>query len=189
MTKVLFFVKIIDDEKNRQKHLLEKAETDALTGLYNKAATKALIHEYLEKEPDKSKPLAFLLLDLDGFKGINDSFGHLFGDGVLVDIAMTIRNFFRTSDIIGRFGGDEFIIFLKDIGQIDNILKKCPQLLANIRRSYKYQDDLLKLSASIGVVFSENHNLSFEDLFHKADLALYAAKKAEKISFVSTTAA
>ena len=182
-TKVLFFIKIIDDEKNRQKHLLEKAETDALTGLYNKAATKALIREYLEKEPDKNKPIAFFLLDLDGFKGINDSFGHLFGDGVLVDIAMTIRNFFRASDIIGRFGGDEFIIFLKDIGQHDNILKKCPQLLENIRRSYKCQDDLLKLSASIGIVFSSNHNLSFEDLFHKADLALYAAKKSGKDQF------
>ena len=90
--------------------LEDKADTDLLTDLNNKMATERKIREYMEKYPDKQGVL--FVLDVDNFKKINDTMGHAFGDEVLRSLAVRLQSMFRATDIVGRTGGDEFMVFL-----------------------------------------------------------------------------
>ena len=108
-------MKIRLQNKNKQNSLLkEKSETDSLTGIFNRGACKELISNYIE---NKSNDLygAFFIIDIDNFKGVNDNLGHKIGDDVLKDLADNLKRLFRKSDIVGRWGGDEFIVFMKDL--------------------------------------------------------------------------
>lgn len=100
-----------DSEHRRTDELQQKAQRDALTGLYNKEYAKELIKEALGV-PGTVK--ALLVLDMDGFKKINDNLGHLFGDAVISDMALTLAEVFDETDIIGRVGGDEFVVLMHD---------------------------------------------------------------------------
>ena len=101
------------------KVLEDKADTDLLTDLNNKMATERKIREYMEQYPDKQGVL--FVLDVDNFKKINDTMGHAFGDEVLRNLAVRLQSMFRATDIVGRTGGDEFMVFLKDIRDITMI--------------------------------------------------------------------
>ena len=107
------YAKDITDQKNQTQELLEQARHDSLTQLYNNRTGKELIDRYLQaKDPYAS--CGMLVIDLDFFKNVNDCYGHLFGDKVLQEFARLLRTLFRSSDILVRFGGDEFVVFLKD---------------------------------------------------------------------------
>lgn len=167
--------------KNSDNHarvLEEKADTDQLTGLYNKAATERLIREYLAEHPDE-QALVFLL-DIDNFKKINDTMGHAFGDEVLSTIGYQLKREFRMSDIIGRTGGDEFMICLKNMKD-DTITQK---EIARVERFFKNfrVGEYVKYSptASIGVSVFPKHGKDFESLYKASDQALYIAKKRGK---------
>ncbi|NLJ58465.1 MAG: GGDEF domain-containing protein [Tissierellia bacterium] len=162
----------ISEEFTEKEKLISKTKTDGLTGLYNPLATRELIEEKLKrKENNKNGVDAFLFIDLDYFKEINDNLGHLTGDYVLQTIGESLKNTFRKTDIMGRVGGDEFCVYLKDIPSIEFVKTKCLALIEAV--------DNIKLdmpvSISIGVALS-NGNDSYEELFEKADLAMYAGK-------------
>jgi len=160
------------------KELEEKADTDQLTGLYNKAATERLIKEYLAEHPDE-QALIFLL-DIDNFKKINDTMGHAFGDEVLSTIGSQLKREFRMSDIIGRTGGDEFMICLKNMK--DDVITQ--KEIARVERFFKNfrVGEYVKYSptASIGVSVFPKHGSDFETLYKASDQALYMAKKRGK---------
>lgn len=168
--------KVRSEEKN--KSLENKADTDQLTGLYNKIATEKHIKDYLKTHPDEKAMM--ILLDVDDFKRINDTMGHAFGDEVLQTLGRQVRAEFRASDILGRVGGDEFMILLcnmKNTGIIRNEAGRIERFFKQFQAGeyVKYS-----VTASIGVsVFPEDGN-SFEDLYKNADSALYTAKKRGK---------
>jgi len=162
----------------RSKELANKADTDLLTGLNNKMATERKIQEYIEQNPDKQ--CLFFLFDIDNFKKINDTLGHAFGDEVLRSLGQQLSNEFRVTDIIGRTGGDEFILFLKDIKD-DEILEKEAARFANFFHSFK-AGEYVKYSAtsSIGATVYPRDAKDYHGLYTTADTALYEAKRQGK---------
>lgn len=115
---------------------------------------------------------ALIVIDCDKYKHINDTFGHLQGDKILVNISNGMTKTFRQSDIIGRIGGDEFCVYIKDIPSADFVVSRCQQLKTLVE---KMNGDF-KVTLSMGIAMLENET-SYDDLFRKADKALYEAKK------------
>ena len=162
----------------RQEQLEEKADTDLLTGLNNKLATERKIKEYIAKNP-KSRSMMFIL-DIDNFKKINDTMGHAFGDEVLRSLGQQIGSLFRASDIIGRVGGDEFIIFLKNVSSDESIRKEAKKV-ENFFHDFKAGEyTKYSATASIGVAIFPEEGADFESLYKTADKALYKAKERGK---------
>ncbi len=161
-----------------KRELEDKADTDLLTDLNNKMATERKIKEYMEAYP-KSRSL-LLIIDLDNFKKINDTLGHAFGDEVLRQTGMRLQSMFRVTDIIGRVGGDEFIVFLKDISDIEHIEREGRKLELFFRQFEVGEYVKYSINASIGgAIFSEDGE-TFEELYKAADSALYHSKKRGK---------
>lgn len=160
------------------KDLADKADTDLLTDLNNKLATERKIKEYMKEHPNEQALL--FVLDIDNFKKINDTMGHAFGDEVLRTLGHQIRGEFRVSDIIGRTGGDEFMIFLKNIKD-DTLLKQEADRVARFFSNFQ-AGEYVKYSAtaSIGAAVFPKDAKDFESLYKAADKALYKAKERGK---------
>ncbi len=170
----------VDEYKRTTLALKERAERDSLTKLLNKQSTQQLVTEYLNAQ-DANQLSALLILDLDNFKTVNDSYGHLYGDAVLTQVGGCLRSLFRANDIIGRIGGDEFLVFLKDLPDTDIVKDRCDLLLASLNKLLaRLMPDLKKVSCSIGAAISPTHASNYADLFQRADEALYGAKKRGK---------
>lgn len=161
-----------DAEKEKIGELEKKAQQDSLTKIYNAATCRELAEEYLEE----NKNCALFILDIDHFKQINDRYGHMFGDMVIIQAAQTLRKLFRTNDILGRVGGDEFMVLMKDIKNIEIIEKRCHQLNDLFKEELKDQITDLKVGLSIGVALAQEQGNNYLDLFLAADQALYHAK-------------
>ena len=167
--------KLIDISKDMEEkeQLIAKSQEDGLTGLLNARTTKKQIAERMKPKEEYSID-AFNLIDCDNFKTINDKHGHLVGNQVLENIAKILKQEFRSFDIVGRFGGDEFCIYMKDIPSVDIVKEKFDQLNAEIR-NIKDMD----LTISAGIALVRDHT-TYEQIFKKADAALYQAKQNEK---------
>ena len=179
---IVIFVNTIKS-KEKGKSLENKADTDMLTELFNKNATERKIEEYISENPN-GRALMFIL-DIDNFKKVNDTMGHAFGDTLLKTLGKEIRMEFRLTDIVGRVGGDEFVIFLKDIK--DNlIVEREANRLTRFFHDFKAGGDYVKYSAtaSIGAAIYPDDARSFKDLYISADDALYRAKKRGKNQLV-----
>lgn len=164
------------EEAIRRVKLLEKqVEADPMTGLYNRIYTETYINEYLKN----SSNAVFFVTDLDDFKQVNDTLGHLQGDQVICQYAELMREIFPENSILGRVGGDEFIIFVPDatIAQAEQLAKK----LIQQHNQYLLQFGL-DLSCSIGMIKPQKY-AQFTELYHNADKALYYAKQQGKHSF------
>jgi len=173
----------IDTRMREREKLISNAQRDPFTKLYNKTAVESFIRTCLRTTENSQH--ALMIIDIDNFKGINDSLGHLFGDAVLTEISTKLRTLFRSSDIIGRFGGDEFIVFVKNVGENDDkITEKAKAVCEIFRETYTGKDKDLKISGSVGVSVYPKDGENFYELFKKADLALYNAKTHGKDGFV-----
>ena len=160
------------------KALEEKADTDLLTGLSNKMATERKIKEYISENP---KELALMfVLDIDNFKKINDTMGHVFGDEVLRTLGKHIGENFRVTDIIGRTGGDEFTIFLKSLKDDSNTLREAQKLVDFFKEFEAGEYVKYSATASIGAAVFPEDGDDFETLYKAADQALYKAKERGK---------
>ena len=173
----LFYIKNIDAGKKQQIQLVYEAERDPLTGVFNRKAAETAIRDYL-KRVQEDEVCAFIILDMDNFKEINDVYGHKAGDEVLVKLAGLVSRTFRRSDIIGRFGGDEFILFLKNIGSEARVRERLDVLYTVLGEQKEPE-----LSCSLGVVLAQG-GAFYEKLFRHADTALYDAKSGGKGSYV-----
>ena len=154
------------------------SELDKLTKLYNKATTenicKLKLNEFDKLDEPKSL-MAFFVVDLDHFKKVNDTFGHQFGDKVLVEFSKNIRRIFRPNDCIGRFGGDEFIIIIENLPSVDIIIRKA-ESIKKIAEELTVDDMLAGVSASIGIAIVPPQGTDYEHLFKAADEELYFVK-------------
>ncbi|MDR5588576.1 diguanylate cyclase domain-containing protein [Clostridium aquiflavi] len=180
--KVIGVITDIDHEKRENEKLLFKAERDSLTEIYNKITAQNMIEEYIN-ESSKEDKHALFIIDVDDFKSINDNLGHLTGDYVLKDISTKITDIFSENSIIGRIGGDEFIVFLKDIESEEFVCQKADELVSGFRESYTGKDGVYKVSGSIGISIYPKGGKNFEELFLSADNALYYAKKQGKDTY------
>lgn len=162
----------------KEKQLEDKADTDLLTGLNNKLATERKIKEYMSQNP-QSQSMMFMV-DVDNFKKINDTMGHAFGDEVLRSLGQQIGGIFRASDIIGRIGGDEFMIFLKDIPDAETVRKEAKKV-ENFFKGFQAGEYVkYAATASIGVAVYPQEGNDFETLYKAADQGVYKAKKRGK---------
>ena len=178
LIKAVRKIKNINDLKREQEKLKVNAEKDLLTGLYNKITSQKLIDEYLSGD-GKNKESVLFAIDIDNFKGVNDNLGHLKGDKVLIDVANKLKKIFRKTDIIARFGGDEFMIFVKNI-EDDNFIKdRAQEIIKNIKCEVENNKKCV-ISASVGVAIYPEAGIDFKNLYKNADDALYQAKKSGK---------
>lgn len=170
----LLAIKNIDDQKKQELLLLRASRLDQLTNMYNKTVSEALVRENLA-EADESEICAFVILDVDDFKQVNDQRGHQEGDQVLVRLADIMSHTFRKSDVIGRFGGDEFIIFLQNVGSVEQVKLRMEDLYRQLREDIHVG----AISCSAGVAIAQG-KVDYEQIFTDADTALYHAKAAGK---------
>lgn len=169
----------VTDERSEKKQLIEKASTDSLTGLLNKESTRLSIIECLKKSKSNNRHALFII-DVDDFKYINDTFGHLFGDKVLKTFSNEMKKLFP-NDIVGRIGGDEFFLFVKNYRGIAHV-NESAMLVSDIAHSIKLGDDLT-VTTSIGVSLYPRDGNNFEILYSNSDAALYHTKLNGKNNF------
>ncbi|MCF0117631.1 MAG: diguanylate cyclase [Bacilli bacterium] len=179
----MFYISVNDIDKRKKEELLmqEKASRDALTDLYNRHSLETMGMPLIRQCLSENESLAFIILDLDNFKGINDKHGHIKGDQVLKNLSKVLKISFKGSDIISRIGGDEFVILYEKCGSYDKIKKKCTSLLKNIQDTLSTKG--MRVTASIGVCCLSYDVSSFGQLYNYADKALYQAKASGKNSF------
>lgn len=176
----------IDTQKREAAALQERAARDALTGLYNKTAARARAETSLSLCEAESLS-ALMILDVDNFKQINNQYGHMFGDAVLVEISARISSLFRGADTIARIGGDEFMIFMPDVHKEDIAVRRAKEMIQTLKDMLKESVEDTCLSCSIGVAFTKGRKTEFQLLFDHADLALYRAKAEGKNQYVCYT--
>ncbi len=176
--RMIAFITDVDRQKKENISLKKRAEHDLLTGLYNRVTTTALIDKAIS-ESNSNSCHALCTIDIDNFKNVNDTLGHLVGDEVIVEIASEIQNQFREDDIMGRIGGDEFVVFLKDISPED-VQRKSKILQEIFCNTHPREDEDYKITGSIGIAFYPRHGKSYRELFAKADTAMYHAKNSGK---------
>ena len=167
----------LEQNKNIVSALRHISEMDGLTKVFNRSAIEKKINEHISAHPDEE--CLVLLLDLDNFKQINDLFGHVEGDSLLIETAEKLEYFCRNTDKVGRLGGDEFIIFLRSVKEKD-IDPLASRLLERIRREYSGSDAAVEVTASIGIAHYPRDGKTFAELYHCADVALYVAKRKGK---------
>lgn len=180
--KVIGKTSNIDDSKKEQERLKKLAKLDPLTKILNKSVTRSEIEKYFKDQGLKGQH-GFIIIDIDNFKSINDNLGHLFGDAVLTDISTKIEKIFSKDDIIGRIGGDEFVVLLKNYKSIDNVKEKANEMCKAFKSIYTGENKDYTISTSIGISLYPRDGDNYEDLLNKADIALYNVKDNGKDNF------
>ena len=181
-TCIIAVIYDIDDLKHDVLTMKQKAEQDMLTRLLNKASTQQAVEDYLERRSSDTLA-AMLIMDMDNFKAVNDTFGHLYGDAVLTQIGATLQNIFRSKDILGRIGGDEFLILMKDLPNTDIAYDRCAQLVKTFRETLSKLMPQILVSVSVGCAIIPEHGSNWSELFLHADEALYNAKNSGKCQY------
>ncbi|MBN7773386.1 GGDEF domain-containing protein [Clostridium aminobutyricum] len=180
--RLIGITKNIQREKEHEL-LVIKAEKDGLSELYNRDSTEERIRKLLAAPISAGKHL-FVLFDIDNFKKINDTYGHIMGDDIIKRVARIISSKFRTSDIIGRIGGDEFVAFLRNAEYNDLLKKKLERINHEVCQMSSEKMLDVDLSLSIGVARIPKDGCSFEEVYLRADRALYQAKNLGKGRYV-----
>lgn len=178
--RMILYRQNIDSEKKREQQLVEEAQQDAMTQLYNKAFTEKIVRRLLSARKETTCYIALFMVDIDNFKNVNDSFGHAFGDYVITGFARVIRESAGHNDIVGRFGGDEFLMFMQEVTDLVWVQEKLLELNQALSQEVSMNGSTCKISASIGAAVCKPGELEFEELYHRADQALYVAKKKGK---------
>lgn len=178
----LLTIKNIDVRKKQELMLLHGLRVDQLTNIYNRKVAERIIQEYLA-QAQEHELCAFVMLDIDNFKRVNDSYGYDIGDQVLVQISDLMSSIFRRSDIVGRFGADEFILFLKNLDSTKQISDRIEELYSILRNA----DMACAITCSAGIAISHG-NCEYNIMLKQALQALNMAKAAgkDRFAFYST---
>ena len=182
LVRIIALISDIDKRKKETQILRSKAEHDLLTGLYNRITTTSLIENILRGSTVKSRHAMFVI-DIDNFKSVNDTLGHLCGDRLIVETAMLLKKQFREDDIVGRIGGDEFVVFIKNIKSDDFIVNKAKHICERLHLISKKSAQSCDISCSIGISIYPRDGDNYEEIFQKADSAMYEAKRGGKDNY------
>ncbi len=167
--------------------LKDRAEKDLLTNLLNKTSTQDYIDHWIINEGG-NKLGGLIIMDLDNFKSVNDTLGHVQGDQILQDVAEQLVSTFRKEDYIGRIGGDEFIIFIKAEHEAEDKLqkilrRKSEDICRVVRKEFRGEGYHFFMSASVGIALYSKDGMNFQELYQNADKALYLSKRKGKNQF------
>ncbi|MDC7287122.1 sensor domain-containing diguanylate cyclase [Blautia schinkii] len=175
--RMMVYRENIDAEKRRELYMSEQIRNDSLTGVYNKAATQDYIKQMLLQNPNKK--FVLFIFDIDDFKSVNDTLGHASGDEVLTKFAQILKDEFKSPDVVGRIGGDEFIAFMQ-VQEKDIAVEKAKTLSMLLCKDVWTEAGVWHMSASIGLAFAPEAGMDFKSLYRKADSALYKTKNGGK---------
>lgn len=171
-------------ELQNNYHNIEKlAYTDALTGLYNRMAFFKYTTEILSDSPGGLKNHAVIFIDLDGFKSINDTLGHDYGDMLLKAVSSKLASFINEDDILARNGGDEFVIFKRQITGREELEDFLTTLVSIATHPFVLNDETVHITLSAGVALFPQNGLSLSELMKNADIAMYSSKNTGKNSY------
>lgn len=165
----------IHDKKLKEMELLLRAEKDALTGIYNQGATEQLIRNAIEGATDNDLS-ALMIIDLDNFKEANDLLGHANGDELLGKTAEILKEMFKGGDVIGRIGGDEFMVYMRNLASISDADEMAGNIVKSVRYDLESEGQPIHVTCSVGVAVYPYHGKTYEELFEKADRAVYTVK-------------
>ena len=169
----------IDAYRRTNESMIELIERDNLTGLYNRGTAVSLILNYIENA--NNRPAALIILDLDNFKQINDRFGHYCGDMIIKDAALRMKCHFSEYGLVARIGGDEFLIFIKDLNpqKVDELL----YIFSNDHKEVDYHSQNITYTMSIGYATYPNQGMDYKNLYQNADMALYSVKMSGRANY------
>jgi diguanylate cyclase (GGDEF)-like protein/PAS domain S-box-containing protein len=173
----------ISERKEIETRLNYMAYYDALTGLPNRRQLNARVREIIVEANRHGRLAAMVFIDLDRFKVINDSLGHIVGDALLKVVAQRLQDNVRTGDMVARVSGDEFIVLLANIAQVDDVTRIAGKLLSALAEPVLLPGRRLFVTASLGIALYPRDSGDFEGLFKHADTAMYHAKQLGRNNF------
>ncbi len=173
----------ITEQNRMQRQLNYLAFYDSLTELPNRALFFDRLNQTLAYHKRSGSSFALMVLDLDGFKGVNDAYGHQVGDLLLVAVGRQLRNCIREADTVARMGGDEFTIILQDIHQSDNVILVANKILATLTEPLFLMGYTCRISASLGICIAPRDGSDMETLLSCADAAMYESKARGKNTY------
>ena len=182
LDKIFIMFKDIDDKKRMDLDYITRARTDALTGLYNREYTEILTRKYLK---NKSEGM-FVIVDVDNFKKVNDTFGHITGNDLLRKVSESLKVAVDSGDYVGRFGGDEFIIFMKNVTEARVAKAKLAVLMDSLKIYYSEDGQEIEVRCSAGAVIA-NQESKLDILYAQADKNKKKKKKSGKNRYILTS--
>lgn len=175
--RTIAVVKDISEQRAYQEKILRLAHFDAVTGLINRSLLEDRAEQALTRAKRHTNLMAFLFVDLDRFKEVNDELGHHVGDRLLKAVGMRIQSVLRDNDTLGRLGGDEFLIIAEEIKYTDDAMLIGSKIINTISEAFGIEGHVIHISASIGIAMYPDHGESAFQLIHNADKAMYRAKE------------
>ena len=170
-------VELTNELEQAKERLTDISFHDALTGLPNRMLFQERVGQALTVAERERRRLPMMLMDLDGFKEINDSLGHDAGDQVLREVARRLSNALRKSDTVARLGGDEFAVLLTTGNGVEGAVGACEKLLEALAPPIEVAGNNLRIGASIGIAWYPDHGLDYATVLKHADIAMYEAKQ------------
>jgi diguanylate cyclase (GGDEF)-like protein/PAS domain S-box-containing protein len=177
LTHWVAFVRDVTSAKLQVTSLRHQAMHDGLTGLPNRTLLFDTLERAIVNARDQRAILALMLMDLDRFKEVNDTFGHQFGDALLKQVAFRLENQMRGSDVVARLGGDEFAVLLPDAGDANTAVAAARRILNTLEQPFVIEGQVLEVGASIGIALYPEHGSDARTLLRRADVAMYSAKQ------------
>ncbi|MET0119436.1 MAG: EAL domain-containing protein [Candidatus Thiodiazotropha sp. 6PLUC9] len=185
------FVAVFSDitkHKEDEEQIRYQANYDALTGLPNRSLLSDRLNQAIVSAHRENWMLAVLFLDLDHFKVVNDTFGHVVGDELLQLVSARIKACLRESDTVARFGGDEFVILLQDVTEMDSVAHVSANIIEQITRVFSLYGREIYIGASIGITVYPDDAVNADSLLRNADMAMYQAKEQGRNTYQFFTA-
>ncbi len=178
VTHWVAFLRDVSESKNQMVLLRHQAMHDGLTDLPNRMMLFDRLEKALERARAGRLMVALLLMDLDRFKEVNDTFGHHFGDVLLKQVAFRLRNQLGPADTVARLGGDEFALVLSDVRDTMSVADMARRILNTLQQPFIVEGQVLEVGASIGIALFPSHGSDARTLLRRADVAMYSAKQA-----------
>ena len=188
IVQVIWVARDITDRKRTEEKIRNLAYYDLLTGIPNRILFHDRLQQALAQARRDSLRLGLLYLDLDGFKNVNDTFGHACGDLLLKKVAQRLRLVIREGDTLARLGGDEFIVLLNHVKQAEDMEQVAGKICRQLQEPFELEENQVAIGCSVGMVMFPNDGEDSDTLLRQADRAMYAAKQGDppRLRFSST---
>ncbi|MES2349950.1 MAG: diguanylate cyclase [Pseudomonadota bacterium] len=170
-------------QKREKQRLLKLSQVDALTGLTNRAGFLQKLHDAMNASREHGGLMAVMYMDIDRFKPVNDTYGHSVGDALLKAFSGRLTHTMRASDTIARLGGDEFTIIMERIGRVDDAAALAAKIVSAMQAPFDLDGKVVSVSASIGLTYYRDEEVSPAELLNRADMLLYEAKQAGRNTY------